>query len=206
MRWHGSEFSRDSSIAKCAESNGNQLARGAWRLQPSAVNPLTRKARFEMDRSLLSLFTSAVLLSSAIACGSADDVAGEDQTASRDNAAPGDTIASRADALTWRTRAHRLRTPLSPIDPTGAAGTSSSAPATPVDAAAAIDAARTADGAAIPQSSLPGGACPAVVAAVGFWSCVSVGDQCSFSSGGVTHHCSCNRVDGEGQYPAWVCD
>ena len=168
-----------------------------------------------MDRSVLSLITSTVLLSSAIACGGTDGVAGEDETASRDNAAPADTIASRADALTLRARVRRLRTPLSPINPTGAGGATTAPPtgaggtsssAAPVDAAAAIAAAQTADGRAIPQSSQPGGACPAVVAAIGFWSCLTVGDQCTYSSGGVTHHCSCNRVDGEGQYPAWGCD
>jgi hypothetical protein len=158
-----------------------------------------------MDRSLLSLLTSTVLLSSAIACGGADGIAGDDETASRGNSAPDDTIASRADALTWRARNRlRLRTPLPPAVPTeGTGGAPSSAPA---DNAATVDAARTPDGQAIPQSSLPGGACPAVVAAVGFWSCVTVGDQCTFASGGVTHHCSCIRVDGEGQAPAWTCD
>jgi hypothetical protein len=165
-----------------------------------------------MDR-ILSVITSTVLLSSAVACGGADGITGEDETASRDNGAADDTIASRADALTWRARARpRLRLPLStPVIPAGTGGTTSStgaggAASTPPSTAAAIDAARTPDGQAIPQSALPGGACPAVVAAVGFWSCVTIGEECTFASGGVTHHCSCIRVDGEGQAPAWSCD
>lgn len=187
-------------------------------MQPIGIEPQARKARSDMDRSILSLLTSTVLLSSAIACGSADGIADGDETASRDNGAPDDTIASRADALTWRGRSRfRLRAPAA-IPPAGTGGTTSStgdpgaasapssAPAATADSAAAVDAARTADGQAIPQSSLAGGVCPAVVAAVGFWSCVTVGDQCTFASGGVTHHCSCIRVDGEGQVPAWSCD
>lgn len=166
-----------------------------------------------MNRSVLSVVTSAVLLSSAIACGGAEGTGGDEPT-SRDNGATDDTIASHSDALTLRTR-FRVRSP-HPISVTpggtggasstntGTGGTSSST--APINTAAAIAAAQTPDGAAIPQSSLPGGRCPDVVVAIGFWSCLTVGDQCTYASGGVTHHCTCNRVDGEGQYPAWVCD
>jgi hypothetical protein len=66
--------------------------------------------------------------------------------------------------------------------------------------------ARTPDGRAIPLSSLPGGGCPPVVVAVGFWSCVTVGDKCSFTAAGVTHHCDCQGGGGEGQAPVWNCD
>lgn len=90
----------------------------------------------------------------------------------------------------------------------GAAGggstSSCAAPTGNIDAI--IKAAQTPDGRAIPQASLPGGCCPKVVAALGFWSCVTIGDACTYSASGATHHCTCNRVDGEGQLPAWVCD
>lgn len=71
---------------------------------------------------------------------------------------------------------------------------------------AIIKTAQTPDGAAIPQASLSNGSCPAVVAALGFWSCSTLGDACIYSASGAIHHSTCNRVDGEGQLPAWVCD
>jgi hypothetical protein len=59
---------------------------------------------------------------------------------------------------------------------------------------------------AIPQPSGPNGECPAVLVALGFWSCVNIGDTCSFQSGGVTHDCFCQRGDGEGSGHSWICD
>jgi hypothetical protein len=66
--------------------------------------------------------------------------------------------------------------------------------------------AQTPDGQAIPQGSLPNGQCPEVVVQFGFWSCITIGDQCTYQTGATTHHCLCQRVDGEGQNPAWTCD
>jgi hypothetical protein len=68
-----------------------------------------------------------------------------------------------------------------------------------------IAAAQTPDGRAIPQPSV-NGHCPDVVALLGFWSCVTIGDQCTYVANGATHHCACQRVDGEGQSPAWTCN
>ena len=65
-----------------------------------------------------------------------------------------------------------------------------------------IKAAQTADGAAIPQPSGPNHTCPEVVVRLGFWSCPTIGDTCS--SGG--RSCLCQRTDGEGQFPSWVCN
>lgn len=65
-----------------------------------------------------------------------------------------------------------------------------------------IKAAQTPDGAAIPQPSCPNHACPEVVVRLGFWSCPTIGDTCS--SGG--RNCLCQRTDGEGQFPSWVCN
>jgi hypothetical protein len=45
-----------------------------------------------------------------------------------------------------------------------------------------------------------------VVVALGFWSCVTVGDQCSFTCSGVAHHCACQGGIGEGQNPVWNCN
>jgi hypothetical protein len=68
-----------------------------------------------------------------------------------------------------------------------------------------IAAAQTPDGRAIPQPSGPNGACPEVVVRIGFWSCPTINDTCSFTSGGATTHCTCSRTDGEGQNPTWIC-
>ena len=73
------------------------------------------------------------------------------------------------------------------------------------DADAIIAAARTPDGSAIPQPAGPNGECPAVVALLGFWSCPTLGGSCTYTANGASHSCLCNRVDGEGQTPAWVC-
>jgi hypothetical protein len=64
-----------------------------------------------------------------------------------------------------------------------------------------IAAAQTPDGAAIPQGPGPNGECPPVVVLLGFWSCPNIGDTCSSS----TRSCFCNRTDGEGQFPSWIC-
>ena len=68
-----------------------------------------------------------------------------------------------------------------------------------------IAAARTPDGRPIPQGSGTGGACPDVVAVVGFWSCGSIGDKCSYASDGVMHQCSCSPMQGQGALPSWTC-
>jgi hypothetical protein len=65
-----------------------------------------------------------------------------------------------------------------------------------------IKAAQTPDGAAIPQPSGPNHTCPEVVVRLGFWSCPTIGDTCA--SGG--RNCLCQRTDGEGQFPSWVCN
>ena len=65
-----------------------------------------------------------------------------------------------------------------------------------------IKAAQTADGRAIPQPSGPNHTCPEVVVRLGFWSCPTIGDTCA--SGG--RSCTCQRTDGEGQNPTWVCE
>jgi hypothetical protein len=82
-------------------------------------------------------------------------------------------------------------------------------PAGNVNAASAdtaIAAAQTADGQAIPQGAGPNGACPQVLVLLGFWSCPTLGESCSYTAGGVAHSCACDRTDGEGQTPSWVCD
>jgi hypothetical protein len=79
-------------------------------------------------------------------------------------------------------------------------------PPPPTNVNAAIAAAQTPDGQAIPQAAGPNGQCPEVVVLLGFWSCPTIGQTCSFQSSGVTHNCVCVRTDGEGQNPSWVCD
>jgi len=96
----------------------------------------------------------------------------------------------------------RRRRPPPPPPPTN--GGCGSTAGMSVDAI--IRAAQTPDGAAIPQPACPNGVCPAVVQVLGFWSCPTIGQSCSFSSGGTTRHCTCSRTDGEGQFPSWICD
>ena len=89
----------------------------------------------------------------------------------------------------------------------GAAATPSADPAPAAgDVNAAIAAAQTADGQAIPQGAGPNGACPQVLVLLGFWSCPTMGQTCSYTAGGVAHRCACDRTDGEGQTASWVCD
>jgi hypothetical protein len=89
----------------------------------------------------------------------------------------------------------------------GSAGSTgaSRTPSATTDVQAVIAAAQNPDGTAIPQGPGPNGECPQVLVLLGFWSCPQIGQTCSYSSG-ATHHCQCDRLDGEGGFPAWVCD
>ena len=71
---------------------------------------------------------------------------------------------------------------------------------------AAIAAAQTPDGQAIPQDASPDGQCPEVLRLLGFWSCPQLERQCTFQANGVLHSCICLPMSGEGQYPSWSCD
>jgi hypothetical protein len=75
-----------------------------------------------------------------------------------------------------------------------------------VDINAVIKAAQTPDGQAIPQPPGPNGECPEVLVLLGFWSCPTIGQTCTYTASGVHHACACDRTDGEGQSPSWVCD
>ncbi|HEY5090825.1 MAG TPA: hypothetical protein VIK30_12690 [Polyangia bacterium] len=86
----------------------------------------------------------------------------------------------------------------------GSAGAAST-PAATTDVQAVIAAAQKPDGTAIPQGPGPNGQCPEVLVLLGFWSCPQIGQTCSYTSG-ATHHCLCDRLNGEGGLPAWVCD
>lgn len=94
----------------------------------------------------------------------------------------------------------------------GAAGAPASGPtatATPAaspDVNAVITVAQTPDGTAIPQGPGPNGACPEVLVLLGLWSCPQIGQTCNYQASGVSHNCACDRLNGEGGLPAWVCD
>jgi hypothetical protein len=137
-------------------------------------------------------------------------------------AAPGDNDATALQddslrAARWGAFPHRVvAVPRVPTLIQGSGGTGSSSggqtgsapPAsTPTsdDADAIMAAARTPDGRAIPQAAEPDGSCPPVVVLLGFWACPTLGEVCSYTAAGSAHDCSCSRVDGEGQTPAWVC-
>jgi hypothetical protein len=125
--------------------------------------------------------------------------------------------------LSWATRAHRVRfhpemdgaTETTDALDSGATGTpSAGASATPAaasttaspDVQAVIAAAQSPDGTAIPQGPGPNGECPQVLVLLGFWSCPQIGQTCSYAAAGTAHHCLCDRLNGEGGLPAWVCD
>ncbi len=86
----------------------------------------------------------------------------------------------------------------------GFAGASRTSSGT-TDVQAVIAAAQNPDGTAIPQGAGPNGECPEVLVVLGFWSCPQIAQTCSYTST-AAHHCQCDRIDGEGGLPAWVCD
>jgi hypothetical protein len=163
---------------------------------------------------------AALLLVATAACGAAEDSssAGSDDSL----LAPGSDTSSltrfhvtrgraSANALRRARNAPSLSSPAStpPADPSTSTPPTSTPPVAPAaggDLDAIVAAAQTPDGAAIPQAAGPNGECPAVLVALGFWSCVELNQTCSFTAAGVRHVCSCDRTDGEGQYPSWVCD
>ena len=137
-------------------------------------------------KGMLGCVAGALVFASS-SCGGLDSPDPQDGTAS------GDQVQTVESGL-------RRRRPPPPPPPSNTGGSSGSGSS--IDAI--IKAAQTPDGQAIPQPAGPNGVCPAVVQALGFWSCPTIGQTCSFSSGGVTRHCTCSRTDGEGQFPSWV--
>jgi len=91
---------------------------------------------------------------------------------------------------------------------TGTASTGTPAATSPssTDVQAVISAAQNPDGTAIPQGPGPNGACPQVLVLLGFWSCPQIGQTCTYAAAGVSHDCACDKLNGEGGLPAWVCD
>lgn len=131
-------------------------------------------------------FVGALMLT-AVGCGSVDS---DDRTDSGEPAA-------ESAALGGRHKLPRKPKPPAPV-PTPGSGSG-------LTTEQVIAAAQTPDGRAIPQPSGANGACPEVVVRLGFWSCPTINDSCSFTSGGATTHCTCSRTDGEGQSPTWIC-
>ncbi len=115
------------------------------------------------------------------------------------------SVTATDDAVMASLQASRRHHPSVIAQLDGGAPVATDPPATG-DVNAAIAAAQTADGQAIPQGAGPGGACPQVLVSLGFWSCPTLGQTCSYSANGVQHTCACDRTDGEGQTPSWVCD
>ncbi|HVR18310.1 MAG TPA: hypothetical protein VMS65_01395 [Polyangiaceae bacterium] len=152
-------------------------------------------------------------LLAASGCGGVDDdgsgISDPDSAATNDNSATSDSalsarqrrIAARLRASAAATAATETATTTPATSGTGAGNTSSAA----LDPDAVAAAARTPDGAAVPQPAGPNGQCPDVLAVFGFWSCPNVNERCSLTSGGTTTSCTCTRTDGEGQFPSWVC-
>jgi hypothetical protein len=116
-----------------------------------------------------------------------------------DGTASSDDPVQTADNTLLR---HRRPPPPPPPASTGTGGSSSGG----ASADEIIRAAQTPDGQAIPQPAGPNGVCAPVVQLLGFWSCPTIGQTCTYASNGVTHHCACSRTDGEGQNPTWICD
>jgi len=130
-------------------------------------------------------------------------VGGGDMTSTEPTAGSADTEGQTVDAFIRRRRPPAPQPGGSGGGSVGSTGGSSGSTLTTEQV---IRAAQTPDGAAIPQPSGPGGTCPEVVVRIGFWSCPTIGDSCTYSNSSGTHHCTCNRTDGEGQFPSWVCN
>jgi hypothetical protein len=144
---------------------------------------------------LFTAFTAAAGL--VLGCGGPEDSSSGSVTAGQEQV-----------VSPLRSGAHR-RAPSTP-SAAGAGDATATPSATPAvastdDVSATVAAAQTPDGQAIPQGAGPGGACPPVLVLLGFWSCPTLGQTCAYSAGGVTHDCSCNRTDGEGQSASWLC-
>ena len=139
---------------------------------------------------------AGVLALASVGCG---DMEGND---------PGTLGADDGTQVSELWRARRRPPAPQPPPPTNTGGSSGGATAgsggssSGLTTEQVIKAAQTADGAAIPQPSGPNHTCPEVVVRLGFWSCPTIGDTCS--SGG--RSCLCQRTDGEGQFPSWVCN
>jgi hypothetical protein len=145
-----------------------------------------------LGRSLTILGTALTLCAG---CGAAPDDGTPGVTNTRE-------VLGRASWGSWRPPAPVATSP-ERVPPTSG---SLAPPASASNTDAIIAAARTPDGRAIPQPAGPNGECAPVVALLGFWSCPDEGSTCSYASGDLTHDCVCDRVDGEGQTPAWVCN
>jgi hypothetical protein len=152
---------------------------------------------------MMKTFAQMVFLGALIAViGSMVDCGGM-------NSGGGGSVTGTDDPVASSLRAsHRHRGSM--IEQLDAGAPAAPAPTDPPPATgnvnAAIAAAQTADGRAIPQGAGPNGACPQVLVLLGFWSCPTLAETCSYSAGGVAHNCACDRTDGEGQTPSWVCD
>lgn len=150
---------------------------------------------------LISMWGGMVgaLLLTVVGCGSNDGYGREPVM----NGDGGSATQAQTDELRRRRAARPMP---STTTATGSTATTGSSGGSTLTTEQVIAAAQTPDGAAIPQPSGANGACPEVVVRLGFWSCPTIGDACSFSSGGATTRCTCVRTDGEGQYPSWVCN
>jgi hypothetical protein len=162
---------------------------------------------------MVPLMTLSGALVAVAGCGGVDDdgsgISDPDSVATNDNSATSDSalsarqrrIAARLRASATTTAGSGTATTTPSTSSTSSGSTSSGA----LDPDAVAAAARTPDGAAVPQPAGPNGQCPDVLAVFGFWSCPNVNEQCSFTSGGTTTSCTCTRTDGEGQFASWVC-
>lgn len=154
-----------------------------------------------MKRSIQASFFATLSVAFAVGSAGCGDFDQADEADTDGN------VATQGDRLAHRRRHGGVpRANATPVV-TGSSSSGASVASVPAtNADAIVAAAQTPDGRAIPQGSGPGGQCPDVVALLGFWSCIQSGDTCTFQSAGMNHHCTCKRVDGEGQLPAWSCD
>jgi hypothetical protein len=126
----------------------------------------------------------------------------------RERSRRGHGTAQDAAASTDAASTTETTTPPVPDSSAPAVAPPSSGPAaaTSTDVQAVISAAQGPDGTAIPQGPGPNGECPQVLVLLGFWSCPQIGQTCTYAAAGVGHNCACDKLNGEGGLPAWVCD
>jgi len=152
------------------------------------------------SKSALSWLALCGVVMCGVACGG--------ENAAGDGSASDSALASQDEALHHHRHASAPATTASTsATPVASASATTTSTAAPVgDVASVIAAAQTPDGMAIPQAAGPGGQCPPVLVALGFWACPILDQTCSFDANGGAHTCVCDRTQGEGQTPSWVCN
>lgn len=180
-------------------ARGMALALHSFNKSRTACGSSEREGVNMNSKSALSWLGLCGVLMCGAACGG--------ENAAGDGSASDSALASQDEALRHHHHSSAPATTASASATPVASASANTSVAAPVsDVATLIAAAQTPDGMAIPQAAGPGGQCPPVLVALGFWACPILDQTCSFDANGATHSCVCDRTQGEGQTPSWVCN